>query len=338
MDCITHANTYHYKKKGKQMKKKLVTAVLICAFILSGCNSAEKDEMPQTEESLAATGSTEASEQNDDKKSEETTEETTAENAEQADSEKPSNLYTPDGAKVDPNELSDIEYYEDGNWSYALINGTTFLAEPTGYCYNSIDTPEEMSAVEENGASENLTFEYKRYKVGDVVMGLTIAEASSTFRNDSIIYVGEDGNEYTQEQLAEKGSYFSGTDVTFDGQVTMNGYLEIMVDDDYGIEKGDIYFIPSPDSEKIPIAFFNSFSPSKGFSANCMSGYSDGFTWRTEYPNIMLGNKESADFDFSGFEEGKYIPVTVTADRITISSTTDWLSKITGHIISCTLR
>ncbi|MDE7195151.1 MAG: hypothetical protein K2O14_14475, partial [Oscillospiraceae bacterium] len=209
-----------------------------------------------------------------------------------------------DGIEVAEEELSDI-YAENSGAGYELVyavgNGFTYLAEPTGICLNSRDNADIFNADELTfeGAPQNAPSEYKRYDIGDTICGLTLTDASTNF-------------------------YYGGVDncrAELEGSVTMTGYVTIAPEDEYGIDEGDVFFVPCPGSDLLPVVNFRY----EGVGLVnplyvAMSG--DGFARMNEYSgDITLGNIHRTDLDLSGVpaDYSYSVKATVTVDRVNLS-------------------
>ena len=208
-----------------------------------------------------------------------------------------------DGAEISEEELTNI-YVEgsDGEYDpvYALGEGFTYLAEPAGICLNSRDNSDIFN-------EEELTFEgvplnapaiYKRYNIGDTICGLTLTDASTNF------YCGRVDSTWAE----------------LEGSVTMTGYVTIAPEDEYGIDEGDIFFVPCPDNDLIPVI---NFRYEEADPVNPLYvAMSEGFARVNEYSgSITLGNIHRTDLNLSGVpaDYSFSAKATVTVDKVNMS-------------------
>ncbi len=211
-----------------------------------------------------------------------------------------------DGIKVAEEELSAI-YVDKAGAGYELVSargeGFTYLAEPTGICLNSRDNSDIFNAEELTfeGVPRNAPSEYKRYNIGDTICGLTLTDGGTNFS-----YGGVDSC------WAE-----------LEGSVTMTGYVTIAPEDDYGIDEGDIFFVPCPDNDLLPVINFRY----EGVGLVnplyvAMSG--EGFARVNEYSgDLTLGNIHRTDLDLSGVpaDYSYSVKAKVTVDKVNLSCT-----------------
>lgn len=208
-----------------------------------------------------------------------------------------------DGIEIPEEELTNI-YAEKSGTVYELVSargeGFTYLAEPTGICLNSRDNSDIFNADELTfeGAPQNAPSEYKRYNIGDTICGLTLTDAGTSF-------------------------YYGGVDncwAELEGSVTMTGYVTIAPEDDYGIDEGDIFFVPCPGNDLLPVINFR--YEGVGLVNPLYVAMSDGFARLNEYSgDITLGNIHRTDLDLSGVpaDFSYSVKATVTVDKVNLS-------------------
>lgn len=240
----------------------------------------------------------------------------------------PTDLYGVNGDKIDIDEITEVHKQEDGSddeWRSAGCNGFVYLAEPTGINYNSLDNADSFNSEDNSfeGSPEESPAEYKRFRVGDEICGLTVKEASVFFSNK-------------ESDRSFEGQYFSGGSVSFEGEKKLTGYIIILSEDLYGIGgTGDVIFIPDKDSQTLPVLNYNVSDAEKGIYSNILSfAVTVGtFSYKNEYHNISCGNIDSYESSwFLGEEHNKPIKVSVTLEDIGISSSIDWITSYSAKI------
>lgn len=290
------------------MKKiKMITALFISAAILTACadkgasENGGSDGATSPDSSDSSSSVVQTAEQSSEPP--DTDNSTTAEQSAEAG---PYGVTATglDGIEVAEEELSNV-YAEDAGAGYELVSavgeGFTYLAEPTGICLNSRDNADIFNADELTfeGAPQNAPSEYKRYEIGDTICGLTLTDVSTSF-------------------------YYGGVDncwAELEGSVTMTGYVAVAPEDEYGIDEGDIFFVPYPDNDLLPVVNFRY----EGVGLVnplyvAMSG--DGFARMNEYSgDINLGNIHRTDLDLSGVhaDYSYSVKATVTVDKVNLS-------------------
>lgn len=209
-----------------------------------------------------------------------------------------------DGIEVAEKELSNV-YAEDAGAGYELVSavgeGFTYLAEPTGICLNSRGNADIFNADELTfeGAPQNALSEYKRYNIGDTICGLTLTDAGTSF-------------------------YYGGVDncrAELEGSVTMTGYVTVAPEDEYGIDEGDIFFVPCPDNDLLPVVNFR-YEGVGAVNPLYVAMSRDGFAHMNEYSgDINLGNIHRTDLDLSGVpaDYSYSVKATVTVDKVNLS-------------------
>lgn len=259
----------------------------------------------------------------------------------QSSAELPFPLYCADGTRITVSEITSAKdkdgnavapgALEDTGWEEIVCDGFAYLAEPT-VCLNSADDADRYDP-------EALLFDaprytdtpYRRVYVGDRCGELTVKSASTMFSR--IGYEEKEGVLTTEQILAEGMSLlgmFRRCDVSFDGTVTMTGYMRVCVSE-YGIEEGEIIFVPDKDSMALPLMNFHCDYENDRFNTSVWQWNVNGFAYASEYPTIRLGN--IADVDISGVPaDGTSAGVRVTVTDISMFCDTAMSSFIDGRI------
>lgn len=234
------------------------------------------------------------------------------------------------GDKITDDDITSVTYDEqaeltEDSWFYAICDGFAYIGEPTGICFNSIDNADifDETTWTFDGLPQYAPTEYKRLEVGDEICGLTVKSALTEFYTDNV----------SEATKSIPEIYFRYSSAAFEGSVTMTGYLSIAPEDDYGIGEGDIFFVPAPDSELLPVMNYT-FDGSGIYNKLYISGNND-FKWVTEYPTIRTGNINDSALNFSGIpQDNSYVKVKITVDDIVMSSAVDWLSSVGCRLVS----
>ncbi|MGN0687195.1 MAG: hypothetical protein ACI4KA_03715 [Oscillospiraceae bacterium] len=307
------------------MKKSLsACAILLAAVMMSGCAGNNN----------SATGSETGS------NSETSTEKTTV-SSEAPDVSVPDETEEPlsfdliglMGEKIKPSEIVKISSVSgeqltaadltEDNWNYISCKGFAYAAEPTGLNYNNIDTPEmfDDETYSFKDIPEAAPNEYRRIQPGDVICGLTVTSANTDLFSEQVTSMGADPT--------VPGSYFSGCTVTFDGSAEMTGYLAMPPKDDYSVFEGDMFFVPEPGCNVLPVINFKYNTDKMCVENTLFINMLDDFIWTTEYPSIYAGNISTASADVSDLpQDGRYHKVKLTVDNISMRASVNWFSKI----------
>ena len=242
----------------------------------------------------------------------------------------PADLYGVIGDKIETDDITEVHKQDGGSdedWRTAGCNGFVYLAEPTGINYNTLDNADIFNSEDNSfeGSTEESPAEYKRYKTGDEICGLTVKNASVYFANKT--------DDYPEPF---EGQHFSGGSVSFEGEKKLTGYIIILSEDLYGIGgTGDVIFIPDKDSQTLPVMNYNAADAEKGIYSNVLSfAVTVGsFSYKNEYRHISCGNIDSYESSwFLGEEHNKPVKVSVTLDEIGISSSIDWITSYSAKI------
>lgn len=226
------------------------------------------------------------------------------------------------------------EKLEDTAWKEISCEGFAFLAERPNTVLNSADNADLFD--EKTGLFTNVPsyskIEYKRFYVGGKIGSLTITSAKTLFSREGF---NDKSGPLTSEQIKAEGMPFSAMlkrcDVSFDGELTMTGYVRVNVDE-YGVDDGEVLFAPSGNCP-LPVVNFYAERDTDHVVTPLWTQNTHGFSYVSEYPMIRLGNiHENADL--SGFPtDGTSVKVKVTVTDITMFSDTDMASFIDCRIV-----
>lgn len=234
-----------------------------------------------------------------------------------------------DGNPIAPEELKDPDWYE------IKCDGFAYMTEPS-ISLNSRDNADRYNSEKLifDGLPEYTDAEYRRFKVGDKFGELTVKSASTTFSR--IGYEDKEGV-LTEEQIRNEGMCFAGMlgrcDASFDGTVTMTGYMRVVISE-YGVEEGEVLFVPDADSLVLPLMNFHVDRDTDSVNTDVWQWNVNDFAYATEYPNIRLGNINKGT-DISGIAaDGTSTKVKVTATNISMFCDMNMSSFIDGELVS----
>lgn len=313
-------------------KIKFLSFILASSIILTACsqnaNSTAQTSSAETSDVSSSTG------EKEETAAENTTENTQGITEENNDgtglitdkSQFPADLYGLEGENISPDEMTEVHRYgEDQPWDYITCEGFTYMSDPTGISYNSVENANIFNNADNSftGSKTDSEAVYKRYNAGDEICGLTIDTAVSIFQ-------------YSTQYGELKEKYFNGGEVTFKGEKELTGYLVILNEDmpAVGME-GDIVFIPDNESQTLPLLNYNNMSEDKGaFSTQLNYANTIGdITFQNEYGFISLGSvNDYPDEMFAGAERNKSLKARAVLDEIYMSSNIEWYVNINAVI------
>lgn len=214
--------------------------------------------------------------------------------------------------------------YTDGNLGYAVCSGFAYIAPPGELCLTSIDNADiyNEDTLSFAGVPDTKFQDYVRINVGDKVNGLTVKSASATFGDDEM-------------NLPENkcGKYFSGCECEFIGDMELVGYACAVKEDAYGIQAGDILFVPQGECP-LPSMSFKT-DEETGVHHLYYTGSNYGLTWVNQYGQIFLGNTQETTADISCLpSDGTFVKVKVVIDNIRMTSNKDWIDLIQANIVT----
>ncbi len=197
-----------------------------------------------------------------------------------------------DGTLIDTTDASTYSVYDSGYWKDYTFDGFAWLAEPRGLAVVSPDgsvpdIPEVTPA------------QFKRYKIGDTICGLTLTKAETIIETQN--------NE----------SYFNGCRVEFDGTAEITGYVYYATETVFLEDEGDLSFVPTAEGCTLPVLHYGAVIQS--LSTPFETYYND-VKWGNEYDRIFaLGN--SADYSGEDWlslipQDGTPVKIKATVDNI----------------------
>lgn len=190
-----------------------------------------------------------------------------------------------DGTPIDTTDDGTYSVNDSGYWKDYIFDGFVWLAEPQG-----------LAVVSPDGSVPDMpkftTAQFKRYKTGDTICGLTISKA------ESII------------ETQDNESYFNGCRVEFDGTAEVTGYVYYATETVFLENEGDLSFVPTAEGCTLPVLNYGAglLSISHPFET-----YYNDMKWGNEYDRIFnLGNSA----DYSGEDWLSLIPQDGTPVKI----------------------
>lgn len=228
--------------------------------------------------------------------------------------ELPFELRGPDGVQIRYGEITgisgDVEKSEltESNWESITCGGFAYIAAPYGNNFNTIDnTPTDVDI----NSDKSLVHEFKRIYVGESFGNLTVKEASSSFKRDSMTNSRDessDDNE-TYNVTALDRNY-----VKFDGEITTDVYI---------VNDGDRYYYFFRNGEsQLPLVDYNvtSFVLNNEYETELERRHCDnGIEYAGELPALILEEKERAIIE-PYLSNANYLKAHLTLGNITLES------------------
>lgn len=218
--------------------------------------------------------------------------------------------------EVSPDQLTEDDFGE-------AEADCAYFAYPSYSCLTSLDNSYDADNVMFTGVTQKkISGDYFKVKTGDIICGLTVGYASSSFNPMSPV----------------KGS-ITGTFIGLEGEKTVTGYAWIEQQDEYGITAGDIKFIPSGDVN-LPVVRFDSAEGNgipKRIGGNI--GMAHGIYFTNDFGGSFdLGNISDTAADISALPtDGSYAKVNITLTNIRMYTNLDWLTYVNADIVSVEL-
>lgn len=225
-------------------------------------------------------------------------------------------VYSNNGTEITPEGLT------RENFSAVLCDGFAYLAEASGLARNSVDNADvfDSNNLQFSDVTPQPVANYKRVNVGESIGGLTLTQAQVNFASGM--------------KLGLPDVAFVYCSAMFEGELTMTGYISRAAEDNYNFMTGDLMFVPSDGESTLPVMSYT-YDEQLGYchSPQYVSSGS-GFTWLNEFGYIYLGNASGTTADLSGIpEDGSFVKVTVTMDKLMMSSGIDRGNTIQAEII-----
>lgn len=200
-----------------------------------------------------------------------------------------------DGKPIEVSEidsLADKNYeptavLDENNFGHAECNGFAYVFEPSVFFEESED-PELFDNGYYTGEKGKPVTEFMRVNVGDKFNGLTVKSARAVFS--------------TLNTDLGDGYYYEGSEIKFDGEITLTGWLSIpSVDEKYPNVILDMSFY-CDNEKKLPLSVDFVCNPKFGGYYHIPRETIIGIY--TDIPQISLGKYPDYDIDFQGLKEG----------------------------------
>lgn len=244
-------------------------------------------------------------------------------------------VITKDGSECLPEDLT------EGNFSAVLCEGFTYVAPPSKVSRNNIDNADVFDADDymftdtDGSALKN----FVRLNVGDTICGLTLTKGETNFARgfEDMDYVLSDGTVKKGYELGFPEIYFVYATAEFEGEITMNGYICRVAEDEYGVQAGEILFVPDDGEADFPVMSFQ-FSGDSGVYHAPQVYYDNGLTWENEFGYLRLGNAANTTADISALpEDGSFVKARITADRLTLSCAISMVNSVSAELKDVTV-
>lgn len=238
------------------------------------------------------------------------------------------------------NYLSDMDGITPQNFMHCTVKGT-YVAIPDGIFRTSRDNSDVFDEEYYNftDVSVERKKDFIRVEAGDEICGLKVKNAVSEFNAEGAMrpYKFEDGTMKNGTELGIPEIYFHSGQLELEGSVEMTGYIGIVAEDVYGVNVGDILFIPTDCQPALPVLYY-SFDPSEGFYHSVGNCFMDGdIVYTNEYGcgRFGLGNKNTTTVDLSSIpNNGSFVKAKVVVSNISMESIIGWYTKVRGELTS----
>lgn len=319
----------------KKSFKEALAALLFFTLTLTACSKSatdtDQDTLPPSETESATKKENELpnlSEAINPKETRESTsaenEETTSESALKPDfsSAFPEGLVLlgTDGQPISlENDVNDVITDENGHWMLATCDGFTYIAEPTGISFNSIENADifDPEADTFDGVLERSQAEYRRCYVGDTICGFTVKSASALFVNNYADFTAHND---------DPDGYIGSCFAELEGTVTLTGFAAVLSSsqsETMDRNKGDLLFYPDNESQILPFIGSVRGGVFRDFYTKGIWDY----RYVSEYDTIKCGNVymknfkiELSDEEIKMLEED-LVKVKITVSAVSLSST-----------------
>ncbi len=260
-------------------------------------------------------------------------------------------LYGPAGDEISPSDIKTViardgsdclpENLTEDNFSAVLCEGFTYVAQPSKISRNSIDNADVFDADDyiftdtDGSALKN----FVRLNVGDTICGLTLTKGETNFArgSESADYVLKDGSVKKGYELGFPEIYFVYATAEFEGELSMNGYICRVAQDEYGVQAGDILFVPDDGEADFPVMSFR-LSGDDGIFHAPQVYYDNGMAWENEFGYLQLGNAASTTADISALpEDGSFVKARITADKLTLSCALSMINSVSAELKDVTV-
>lgn len=237
------------------------------------------------------------------------------------------------------NFITDMTGITRKNFTSCKVKGT-YVAMPNGIFRTSLDNPDVFD--KENNRFTDIPEEKKKdfilVEEGNEICGLKVKKVVSQFAVDGAMrpYQLPDETWKPGVELGFPEIYFNHGELELEGSVEMTGYISIVAEDVYGVNVGDIRFIPTECKPAMPVLYYT-FDPTEGFYHDAGNCFIDGnIVYANEYGCgcFGLGNKSETTADISDIPtDGSFIKAKIVVQNISMSSTVDWFTKVSGELI-----
>ncbi len=351
------------------MRKCKIIAVIVLAAALCGCsNNNESDESSASSASTSTKGSSAVSEA---VVSSEKTEESVPSPIISTSSEKEifsvpvisweesvqtvtvggAFLFGPAGDEIAPSDIVQVitkdgsecapEDLTEENFSAVLCEGFTYVAPPSKISRNSVDNadvfdPNSFVFTDTDGSALK---NYVRLNVGDTICGLTLTKGETNFARgfEDKEYVLKDGSVKTGAELGIAEIYFTYGSAEFEGEVTMNGYIARMPEDKYGVQSGDILFVPDDGEADFPVMSYQLSGDDGIYHAPQVYNDND-LTWENEFGYLRLGNASNTTADISALpEDGSFVKARITAESFKLNCGISMVNAVSASLKDVTV-
>lgn len=260
-------------------------------------------------------------------------------------------LYGPAGDELSPSDIKTVitrdgsecapEDLTEENFSAVLCEGFTYVAPPSKISRNSVDNadvfdPNSFVFTDTDGSALK---NFVRLNVGETICGLTLVKGETNFArgNENTEFVLSDGSVKNASELKIPEIYFAYASAEFEGELSMTGYISKVAADEYGVQAGDILFVPDDGEADFPVMSFR-LSGDYGI-CHAPQIYNDNdMTWENEFGYVRLGNVSETTADVSGLpDDGSFVKARITADSLKLNCGISMVNSVTAALKDVTV-
>ena len=234
-------------------------------------------------------------------------------------------LYLSDAAEIVKAEgleaLTAKQVLDYGGRIIVTYDGFAYAAKSRGVSFNSEEHEIIDSKFVSPGLPEPFDHSYGIVRVGDSFGGLTVQTASV------VIMFAEGSSE----------PYLYDAQLSFDGEITLTGYISAATQTEGYIDEGDIDFLADGASYGTELPLIRNAIYEDLTDLACPTYFTGDFYYSSDIPKFSLGSAINGypDTDISPIpDDGSFEYVTVTLNELSMRSSEMMGTSIRAHILS----
>ncbi len=222
--------------------------------------------------------------------------------------------------KISPDQLTKENFSR-------VTTSCAYYAKPLYSCLTDRESEYDDAELLFKDAPQGSQSDFVKVKKDDKIFGMTVAEAASEFNLNSSI-----------------PGVIVGTGLTLDGEITLDGYVRVVPDNEYGVSVGDILFIPTGKAD-LPVVRFDGCDKDGVITRRTgdvyiVDGKDGSITYTNEYSDSFnLGNINDTAADISAIPtDGSLVKVSVTVSNIRMTTTIEWMTFVSADIVNVMVK